>query len=227
MNHIRIRAGLFITSLAGVVIPKTINGGIPKRAVEFYEGGFDGANHVRACVLKNYEPAHEIIGVEIRGELQAVVMLAQAAAKFTRLILRVVGSARLPPTFRHGFAHVNRKLISRAIELSISRVKRIRAGVINRINAPPQKRDCRWQSKNRRAVEKPDGIFDQLRERVVSINVLRSIKWPLFHCEYGDIADGKCAREIYQRQSAFVAGETPALLSRLARAQFLPTIQSQ
>ena len=52
--------------------------------------GFDSANHVRTGVFKNHKPAHEIIDVEIRSELQAVMVLAQATAKFASLILWVV-----------------------------------------------------------------------------------------------------------------------------------------
>ncbi len=142
-------------------------------------GSFDSANHVRTCVFKNHKPAHKIIGVEIRSEVQTVVMLAHSAEKLAGLIFRVVGSARLPPAFRHGFANVNRKLIGRAVQFGVTRVKRMRAGVVNRINASPQKRNRRRQRQNGRSVKKPDGIFDQLCECVVSINVLRPIKWPL------------------------------------------------
>jgi len=60
------------------------------------------------------------------------------------------------------------------------------------------------QSQNRCAVKKADGIFYQLCEGIVSINVLGSVKWPLFHCNNSDM-QRKCARKIYQRQSAFSA----------------------
>lgn len=69
MNYVPIRPCLLVSSAAGVMVSKAIYGSVPKRAIKFNEGGLDGANHVRTCMLKNDEPAHEIISIEIRGEL--------------------------------------------------------------------------------------------------------------------------------------------------------------
>lgn len=193
VDHIPIRASLFVTSFAGVVIPKSIHGGVPKRTVEFYESGFDGAYHVRARMLKNNKPAHEIIRAKVWSNLQVVVVLAQAAAKLAGLIFHIIGNTGLPPTFRYSFANVDRVIVSRAVELGIAGVERVRAGVINRINSTPQEGNWRWQCQNRRAVKKSDGIFDQLSEGIVSINVFRSVEWSLFHWECCDMTEEACA----------------------------------
>lgn len=83
--------------------------------------------------------------------------------------------------------------LSRAVQFCVSCIKRIRANVVNRVNAASMKRNRRWQRQNRRAVEKSNGIFDQFRERIVSINVLRPIKWSLFHCECSNMLLQVCA----------------------------------
>jgi hypothetical protein len=127
----------------------------------------------------------------------------------------------LSPAFRHGFANVNRKLIGRAIEFRVSRIKRIRAGVINRINAPPQKRNRRRQRQNGRAVKKTDGIFDQLCECVVSINVLRPIKWPLFHCECSNMLLQVCAGNLSAsiRLGSFRRGSGDGVQAKVRRVE--------
>ena len=143
-------------------------------------------------MFKNHKPAHKICGVEIRSNFQIVVMLPQTAEKFAGLIVCVVGSARLPPAFRHSFADVNRKFVSGAIEFRVSCVKRIRADVINRINTASVKGNRRRLSQNRRAVKKANCIFNQFCERIVSITVFRPIKWPLFHCKCSDMPRQVC-----------------------------------
>ena len=118
MYDIPVRFGLFVPPLSGVMVAEAIHGSIPERHIQFDQRGFDGADHVRAGILKNNKSAGEVLKLQSLGDTDASAVFPQAANEFFGLTELFVGSPRLPPALGYCLADIYRVTIRSCPQLT-------------------------------------------------------------------------------------------------------------
>ncbi len=134
MHNIPLRLGLVITPLAGVMVSKAINNGVPKWLVPPNQFCFYRYNQVAFDTGEDHEPTSQIIQPQVSGLLYTASVFSQSLVQNWRF---EVYAPRSSPSWRDSFAHVNGVTASCPIQIGDSGVQLEIADVVQTINPGP------------------------------------------------------------------------------------------
>lgn len=154
------------------VIAKPVNYSIPKWSVFRNKSCLYSRNHINGRTAKNHESTGKILQVEIVNGTNSLRVMRKTASKSGTPLGLYTRSTALPPSFWHSLANINWDIVTHAVDLvAIPLVNASFGCTIDGINTRPGEARGR-QSADRRPIERSYGIFAQLREGFVVIDMV-------------------------------------------------------
>ena len=147
VNDIPIRLSLLVPPFAGIVVAKTIQKSVPKRAVPLNECRLHSAYHLGSNMLADHKATPEIRQMQIFHNVDTASVLVYATPQFTGLAYLRVGNAGLPPAFRDSLPDVDWIVVRKAVEFPVLPVNTACAGVVKGI-------DTRFEERFRRRMHR-------------------------------------------------------------------------